>query len=163
MADGTVERLTPESGRSWLATLRRYALFIATSNLVWETLHLPLYTIWNEGTPGEIAFAVAHCTGGDVLIALGCLVLALILLGAPSRPAMRFGPVVAFAVMFGLAYTGYSEWLNVEVRKSWAYSDAMPVVPLLRTGLSPLLQWLVLPPLGLLWARRVGCARSTRL
>lgn len=155
----TVERLTPESGRSWLATLRRYALFIAPSNLVWETLHLPLYTIWNEGTLGEIAFAVAHCTGGDVLIALGSLTLALILLGAPSWPAKRFGPVVAVAVTFGLAYTGYSEWLNVEVRRSWAYSDAMPVVPLLRTGLSPLLQWLVLPPFGLLWARRVGCAR----
>lgn len=148
---------SPTSDGDWLPALRRYAMFIAIANLIWEASHLPLYTIWSEGKPREIAFAVAHCTGGDLLIAIGCLILALILIGAPSWPAARFVPVMAVAVTFGLTYTGYSEWLNVEVRSSWAYSDAMPVVPPFGTGLSPLLQWLVLPPLGLLWARRARC------
>jgi hypothetical protein len=138
----------------WLATLRRYALFIAPANLLWEALHVPLYSIWNEGTLGEIAFAVVHCTGGDLVIALGCLVTALIVCGGSRWPAERFGAVTASAVILGLAYAAYSEWLNVVVRGSWFYSDLMPAVPPLGTGLSPLLQWLTLPPLGLTWARR---------
>jgi hypothetical protein len=150
-----VERPQPETVRIWLAVLRRYAVFMTVSNLFWETLHLPLYTIWNEGTSGEIAFAVAHCTGGDLLIALACLIVALFLFGWSSRPAARFGLVAMAATALGVAYTIYSEWLNVEIRRSWTYSDAMPVIPPLGTGLSPLLQWVMLPPLGLRWARRI--------
>jgi hypothetical protein len=49
--------------RSWLGSLRRFLVFVAAGNLVWGIAQLPLYTIWYEGTLGEIAFAVAHCTG----------------------------------------------------------------------------------------------------
>jgi len=41
-----------------------------------------------------------------------------------------------------------SEWLNVEIRRTWSYAAAMPVVPWLGTGLAPLLQWLVVPSLA---------------
>lgn len=36
---------------------------------------------------------------------------------------------------------------------SWSYSGRMYVVPLLEVGLSPVLQWIVLPPLALWFAR----------
>ena len=49
------------------------------------------------------------------------------------------------AIMIGITYTVFSEWLNVEVRRSWSYSPAMPVLPWLGAGLSPILQWLVVP------------------
>ncbi len=52
-------------GLNWLLTL--YFFVIAAGNFVWESLHLPLYTIWLQGTRGENAFAVVHCTGGDIL------------------------------------------------------------------------------------------------
>ena len=45
------------------------------------------------------------------------------------------------------------EWLNVVVRQTWAYTEMMPQVPVLGTGLSPLLQWLLLPSLALWLAR----------
>ena len=54
----------------------------------------------------------------------------------------------------GVAYTIFSEWLNIVVRQSWAYSEAMPVVPLIGVGLSPLLQWLVIPGVAMLVVRR---------
>ena len=50
--------------------------------------------------------------------------------------------------MLGAAYTIFSERLNVQVRRSWAYTAAMPVLPGLGTGLAPLLQWLVVPSLA---------------
>ena len=49
-----------------------------------------------------------------------------------------------------------SHSLNIVIRQSWAYSDLMPVVPVIDTGLSPLLQWIVVPLAGFWFARRTG-------
>ena len=51
------------------------------------------------------------------------------------------------------AYTVFSEWLNTEIRGSWAYSELMPVVPVLEAGLSPVAQWIVIPIAAFWWAR----------
>lgn len=140
---------------AWLRVLRRYIFFAALANLLWESAHLPLYTIWREGTAREIIFAVIHCTGGDVLIATAALMLALLLAGTswPIEPrAHRW--VAALALAFGISYTLFSEWLNIVVRKSWAYSELMPVIPILDAGLSPVLQWIAIPLTAFWWARR---------
>src|SRR6266478_1886264 len=60
---------------AWLLGLRVYLGVILVGNLIWETLHLPLYTIWTTGTLWEQAFAVVHCTFGDLLIAVSTLTL----------------------------------------------------------------------------------------
>jgi hypothetical protein len=117
-------------------------------NLVWEIFQLPLYTIYYEADPRVIAYAVAHCTLGDALIALSSYLLAAAATRSWDWPVDRAAPGAAVAVVAGLAYTALSEWLNVSVRGSWAYTPAMP--QLFGLGLSPLLQWLVLPLVGLL-------------
>jgi hypothetical protein len=61
--------------------LRIYLGVIIAANLTWEFLHLPLYTTWTTGTLGEQVFAAVHRTGGDILIALASLSLALVLAG----------------------------------------------------------------------------------
>lgn len=137
---------------SWLTVLRRYVWFLVLANLAWEFAQLPLYTIWWEGTTAEIVFAAVHCTGGDLLIALTALLGALVLAGRPGWPRERFGPVAGIAVVSGVAYTIFSEWLNTEIRGSWAYTDFMPRLPLIGSGVAPLAQWLILPWLGLVWA-----------
>lgn len=138
----------------WRRVLIRYLGFIAVANLVWEVAQLPLYTIFQTGRPGALAFAVVHCTAGDVLIALAALALALALVGRDTWPADAYVQVAAAATVIGVGYTVYSEWLNTGVRQSWAYAPAMPTLPLLGTGLAPVAQWLVLPLLGFWWARR---------
>jgi len=62
--------------------------------------------------------------------------------------------------VFGFGYTVFSEWLNVVVRKSWAYSDLMPVISIfgLSLGVSPLLQWMAVPTLALYVSRRAGAS-----
>ena len=142
--------------RQWLGALRIYLGFTTGLHLIWETAQLPLYTLWNTGSPQEIAFAVFHCTVGDLMIATLSLVLALVCFGGPAWPRERFIPVMVTTLAIGIAYTVYSEWLNTVVRKAWAYSEFMPTLPLLGTGLSPLLQWIVVPMLGFaaIWFRR---------
>ena len=139
---------------AWLIVLRRYIACIAAANLVWEFVQLPLYTIWRDGTPGEIVFAVVHCTGGDILIASTALLGSLLLLGGGRWPMERYQSVAAAAFVTGIAYTIFSEWLNTEIRGNWAYAELMPTLPLIGSGLSPLTQWIVIPLAAFWWARR---------
>jgi hypothetical protein len=143
----------PMSG-AWLTALRWYLPLSLAAHLAWEVAQLPLYTIWREGSAGEIAFALLHCTLGDGLIAAVTLVLTLVLVGHADWPQRRFAEVAAAATVTGVGYTVWSEWLNVTVRGTWAYAVAMPTVPPLGTGLTPLLQWLILPAFCLFAARR---------
>ncbi|HEY9567843.1 MAG TPA: hypothetical protein VIR38_07125 [Thalassobaculum sp.] len=138
----------------WLSVLRRYLAVIAVGNLAWEFAQLPLYTIWHGGTPREIAFAALHCTGGDVLIAGAALLGALLVAGTGEWPHDRFATVAVLAMLGGLGYTVFSEWLNTEIRASWAYTETMPRLPLIGTGLAPLAQWIVVPLVAFWWARR---------
>jgi hypothetical protein len=131
--------------RSWIVLSIALA---AIGHLIWEAAQLPLYTLWRTGTPREIAFALFHCTGGDVLITTATLAVATVLARQLRWPP--FGWRMAFtAVVLGAAYTIFSEWLNVEFRRTWSYIPAMPVLPVLGTGLAPLLQWLIVPSLAL--------------
>lgn len=128
----------------WHSAIRTYVLAVAGLNLLWEIAQLPLYTIWRSGSTQDIIVAVLHCTAGDVVIAISALILALMLLGTGDWPKQRFVPVSAVAVFLGLVYTIYSEQLNI-ANRAWAYSDLMPIIPWLDVGLSPILQWLVIP------------------
>lgn len=119
---------------------------------------MPLYTLWETGSTGEIVFAAVHCTGGDILVALSAVMLSLFLLGNKAWPATRRNPVVAGTVAFGLAYTIFSEWLNIEIREAWAYRDLMPIIPVLDAGLSPVLQWIVVPLAGFRFAMALPAA-----
>ena len=146
---------------NWLDMFRWYLAVSAALHLGWESLQMLLYTLWRTASRGEIAFAVIHCTAGDVMIASLALLAALLVLGRDTWPAERGRPVVATAVAIGAGYTAYSEWLNTVVRKSWAYADAMPLLPGLGTGLSPLLQWLLVPLLAY-WVALKLCALPDR-
>lgn len=120
-----------------------YMACVGVLNLVWETLQLPLYTLWNESSPAAIAFAVVHCTLGDVLIAMFSFVAALVLLGGKRWPQERFWRVALLAGAVGVSYTVFSEWNNTVITRTWAYSQWMPT--LWGIGLSPVMQWLLIP------------------
>lgn len=141
----------------WLVALRCYLLFVIPANLIWEIAQLPLYTVWREPL-GPRAFAVFHCTLGDALIATATLVIAIIVFGSSAWPTdpRKFRRVAIAAIALAVGYTIYSEWLNVSVRRGWAYADLMPTLPWVGTGLSPLLQWIAIPAIGFAFARRMA-------
>jgi hypothetical protein len=95
---------------------------------------------------------VLHCTLGDVLIASVAFLGSVAVFGRSGWPIRRFPLVAVSTVMSALAYTVFSEWLNTVVRESWAYRDAMPRLPWLGTGLTPVLQWIVVPGVAFWWA-----------
>ena len=144
-----------EPGSNWLQFIRAFLGVSAIGHLIWEILQLPLYVIWSAGTDREIAFAIIHCVAGDLMIVTLALVAALLLFGSPAWPSQRLIPIMLATLVMGMGYTLYSEWVNTVVRKAWAYSALMPMVPLLGTGVSPLMQWFVVPTMAFaaIWFR----------
>jgi hypothetical protein len=138
---------------SWLSSIRLYFAISAILHLIWEMLQLPLYTIWSTGSSAEVAFAVLHCTTGDLMIASLSLLIALLVVGNRSWPSERFTSVMMTTIIIGIGYTVYSEWVNTAVRKTWQYSNLMPTLPVLGTGLSPFIQWLIVPSIAFLAVR----------
>src|SRR5215217_6566045 len=96
--------------------LRRAGPVFAVLSLTWEVLQLPLYTLWRTDSLPRIAFAVLHCTVGDLMIATVAVGLALLLVrsGWPEQASAR-ARVMVLTTLFGTAYTIFSEWLNVVV------------------------------------------------
>ena len=137
----------------WIAA--RYLPWMLALNLAWEAAHVRLYTLWQEAEAAYIAFSVVHCALGDVLIGIAALVVALVLARAPSVAHWRWARVAAMTSLAGVAYAIFSEWMNITLLRSWAYTKSMPTLEIggFEIGLTPLAQWLLLPPLALLLAR----------
>ncbi len=113
-------------------------------NSAWEIAQIRLYTIWADADWFRVASALLHCSLGDVLIALALFALAGMALRCADWPVSRPWIGGAMVVSGALAYTAWSEWYNVYRVGGWAYAASMPLV--FGIGLSPLLQWLILPP-----------------
>jgi hypothetical protein len=140
------------SSSRWLTAIRRYLIAVAFGNLLWEVAQLPLYTLWREGTAASMASAVLHCTVGDLVIAIVAIVTALAIFGSSEWPDRGRFAVGVTAVCLGIAYTMFSEYRNAVVVRSWTYTELMPMLPWVGTGLAPLAQWIVVPSVALVSA-----------
>lgn len=125
-------------------------------NLFWEIAHIRLYTIWLQADGMRIARAAFHCSLGDVLIALAMFALAGIALRRADWPASRPWAGGIIVVIGAMAFTVWSEWYNVYRVGNWGYTASMPMI--FGIGLSPLLQWLILPPVMVGAYRTLGPA-----
>ena len=59
-----------------LACAARWSALAFVFNLAWEIAQVRLYTIWAAADGREIAWALLHCSLGDVVIALALFALA---------------------------------------------------------------------------------------
>jgi hypothetical protein len=144
--------------QAWRLIVRAYLPLLAGLNLVWETAQVPLYTLWDEAAPAYIAFAVLHCTLGDVLIGMAALLSALIAERERSLAQWRWRRIAVPTALVGATYTAFSEWMNVTRLGNWSYADSMPRIEVagFELGLTPIAQWLIVPPLALYFARASG-------
>ena len=148
---------------AWRLIGLRYLPYLAGLSLAWEIAQLPLYTLWHEAPASWIAFSVAHCTVGDALIGASALAVALVLTRAAEPARWNWTRIAILTAACAATYTVFSEWMNLS-RQSWRYSDAMPVLRALgvELGLSPLAQWLLIPPLALWLGRRRAIMEPAR-
>ena len=125
-------------------------------NLTWEIAQVRLYTIWAAADGMSVAWALFHCSLGDVVIALAMFALAGRVLRRADWPASRPWTGGVIVVIGAVAFTAWSEWHNVYRAGNWSYTASMPMI--FGMGLSPLLQWLwlILPPVLVVAYRTLG-------
>ena len=130
------------------------AFFSFLLHFVWEFVQVPVFADMAEMAHWEAIKLCMSATFGDVGFALTAFWIASLAVRSRNwilRPEQL--PVAIF-VGVGIALTVGFEYFYTNVSLRWTYSDAMPLVPPFGTGLSPLMQWLIIPPLVLWLTRR---------
>jgi hypothetical protein len=130
------------------------ALFAFLLNYPWEFLQVPFFEGMADAPHWEAVKFCTRATLGDAVIALVAFWSTTFIMG--SRGWIGQGGRLAIAVFIaaGVCVTVVLERLATGPLERWAYSDQMPVVPVLQVGLLPLVQWIVLPLLLILLVRR---------
>jgi hypothetical protein len=138
------------------------AIFAFLLNLAWEVWQVPFFRGMADQPHWLGVKACTQATLGDAALALAAFWVTAML--ARSRrwvldPGKRD---VAIFIGAGLVMTIVLESLATKVLGRWSYNDNMPRLPVLGTGLLPLIQWLVVPAL-VLWFVRRQIGTSSRL
>jgi hypothetical protein len=132
------------------------AVFALLLNFPWEILQMRLFA-----GVASVRFvdAISGCTQatlGDVIIML--LAFETVALAARNRRWVLApsGRQLAVFIGIGVSITAIIEWLATNGRwvQGWTYSLAMPVLPVVGIGVSPLLQWVFVPLLLVWFVRR---------
>lgn len=142
-----IRRLSPEFDLLILSFLGHFA---------WEILQAPLFSSLSQLDHFAGIYICLKATLGDLAIALAAFWCAAILGRSRAwftRPGKR-APVVFFAV--GLLLTIGLEYVHTEITARWAYDGAMPLLPIIGTGLAPILQWIFVPLLVLWYLCRLN-------
>ena len=142
----------------WWMPIMALALYSFLLHFVWEMLQFPLY-VSPAASAHQLGIRMClRATFGDVAIALSAYI---VVAGWTQTWCWRASRVrVAMYLVVGLAITVLLEVLNVHVWHRWAYAAAMPT--LLGVGVSPLLQWIIVPLLALWLTQRRVAAKSGR-
>lgn len=147
-------RLRSILGRFLDAPEINVAIFAFLLNLTWEFAQVPLFAGMPSAEHWQAILVCGRATLGDVvitLIAFWAVATSVHTRAWVLRPTA--GQLTGF-VAVGILITVLMEWLATQFLQRWTYADAMPVIPLLGVGLSPLLQWVVLPPIEVWFVRR---------
>lgn len=129
-------------------------IFSFLLNMTWEFWQTPFFAGLAHAQHWDAVVMCTRAALGDALISL--FAFWTVSACAKSRRWV-INPIrwqkLTFTVV-GLAVTIALEILATRVLDRWQYAEAMPIVPGIRVGLLPILQWLLLPPLVLWFVRR---------
>ena len=130
------------------------ALFAFLLNFVWEFGQVPFYRdLPSQGHWASIKLC-GRATLGDAVIAVVAFWVVAALVASRWWITAPSAVHVACFVGVGLASSTALEWMAIHVQARWAYGTSMPMVPVLRVGLAPVLQWVIVPPLVVWFVKR---------
>ncbi|MDP9414357.1 MAG: hypothetical protein M3Q08_09765 [Pseudomonadota bacterium] len=133
------------------------AIFAFLLNYPWEFLQIPLYAMPLDRLPSEVIRICSIAAVGDAVIMLVSYWAVVLfarsrwwILRPIARQILGFiavGVFITIAIEHLATQSDHPLW-------SWRYARSMPVAPVVGTGLLPLMQWLILPPLALWFIAR---------
>ncbi|MEO5978622.1 MAG: hypothetical protein ABIS36_17475 [Chryseolinea sp.] len=135
---------------SWF--LMSIAIISFLLNTIWELAHGPLY----QGYQYDFQH-VSICMLASLEDTMVVLIL-VFLFGVVFRNVfwanhLTMGKIIALALVGGIGATIVEMWYTS--KGDWAYADAMPLIPWLGVGVSPILQFTILPIIIFFVSKRV--------
>lgn len=125
-------------------------------HFTWEFLQAPLFLNMQTATHLDGIGTCFQATLGDMGIVLTAFWVAALQARTRGWVSHADWRSTALFVGTGLVATAVIEFLSTEVFIRWTYGPAMPLIPLIGTGLAPLLQWALIPPLVLWYLCRLS-------
>lgn len=116
-------------------------------NFVWEMLQMPLFSYPAATSLTRINLACVQASAGDAAMIVIAFWVVVFLQKDRTWYLHPTARSLAFFVLPGVIMTILFEALATGPLGRWAYADSMPTLPGLGTGLAPIAQWLLLPPL----------------
>lgn len=98
-------------------------------NLIWENIHAPLYIHYQNGEITQLI--LLRATLFDTVF--------ITLLSLPFIFLKYFSQRIWWALIIGIIFAIFLERYALDTNR-WAYNDLMPIIPLIKTGLTPTLQ-----------------------
>ena len=127
------------------------------TNWLWEMAQMGAF-VEMAGSPWlNTTMRCTVATLGDVTITLGIYAVGSLAARDSEWGSARTWNVYAFAGIMGLGCGAAFEWFSLATGR-WTYNTYMPVVPVLKVGLWPLLQLSILVPLSF-WLSSEFCRR----
>ena len=131
-----------------------FALLTFVFHFTWEIIQAPFFGHLPSMNHWQTTLICLKATIGDVGIAFAGFALSATWdrdrrwFDAPSA-----GAVIAYFAT-GVITTFAFEWYSVHWANRWEYSEIMPVIPIVRVGLVPVMQWMIVPAIVLFFLQR---------
>lgn len=137
----------PDATRSLKTVEINLFFFAFLINFVWEMLQMPLFSYPSNSSLEQINLACLQASAGDAAMTVVAFWIVAILQKGRRWIFHLSWVSLALFLLPGLVMTIVFEALATGPLQRWTYADAMPVLPGLGTGIAPLAQWLILPPI----------------
>lgn len=123
-------------------------------NFVWEMLQMPLFEVGPEVSLIEVNLVCIQASIGDaVMLMIAFWILAVFFKSRRWLFHLSI-PRVGLFLVPGITMTILLEALATGPLQRWTYGDLMPILPVIGTGIAPIIQWIIVPPLVLSLVRK---------
>ena len=132
-------------------------------HLIWENAQMPLFESGDNTAWENFAMCLWATATGDMFFMLILYVTVAIVhrttWWACDRTSYLHPATWVVPVMIGVLLAVSFELWAVHATDRWVYGS-MPIIPVVKVGLTPILQMVLIPPVAILCARYCGAAES---
>ncbi len=111
-------------------------------NLIWENLHAPLYDNYMGGKITELVLLRATLADAAIIVFIFIL-LALFFRNFLWFQNLNWKSILFLLIIGAFIAIGIEKWALITDR--WDYMYSMPIIPVIKVGLTPVLQMMLLP------------------
>lgn len=122
-------------------------IFSFLLNFLWEIQQMPYFRVSSEFGYTDIVNNCTLATFGDAGISVTAFAIVAAIAKSRRWILQPNWWQIGIFILVGIIITIIFEALATGVLNRWQYSEATPTLPVLGTGLLPVLQWLIIPPL----------------